>query len=169
MFPAALEEISNLLRDSWPCHGTVSIELAVCKLTIKSENINLALKYDQFLFFSAFEDMLLLFVVYLVPRLNVILPELSQKYSRQALSSTNRCRCIRVCLHDGIMAMSCLLSAQARLETSWRALFVPARLKLDFLQKYCTLERILELPRIAHLLEIASKAVPLREKVRQVE
>lgn len=55
---------------------------------------------------------------------------------------------------------------QARLETSWRALSVPAKLKLDFLQKYCTLERALDLPRTAHLLEIASKAVPLREKVR---
>eukprot|EP00752_Nemacystus_decipiens_P004018 g3681.t1 len=54
---------------------------------------------------------------------------------------------------------------QARLEASWRALFVPAKLKLDFLQKYCTLERALDLPRTAHLLEIASKAVPLREKV----
>ena len=57
---------------------------------------------------------------------------------------------------------------QARLETSWRALFVPAKLKLDFLQKYCTLERALDLPRTAHLLEIAGKAVPLREKVRSV-
>lgn len=60
------------------------------------------------------------------------------------------------------------LTPQARLESSWRALFVPAKLKLDFLQKYCTLERALELPRTAHLLEIASKAVPLREKVRVV-
>lgn len=58
-----------------------------------------------------------------------------------------------------------LSSAQARLETSWRELFVPARLKLDFLQKYSTLERALELPRTVYLLETAGKAVPLREKV----
>lgn len=45
---------------------------------------------------------------------------------------------------------------------------MPARLKLDFLQKYCTLERILDLPRTANLLEIAGMAVPLREKVRHV-
>lgn len=44
---------------------------------------------------------------------------------------------------------------------------MPAKLRLDFLQKYCTLERALDLPRTAHLLEIAGKAVPLREKVRQ--
>ncbi|CAM9282411.1 unnamed protein product [Ectocarpus sp. 4 AP-2014] len=54
---------------------------------------------------------------------------------------------------------------QARLEASWRALHVPARLKLDFLQKYCTVQRILDLPKTALFLETASKAVPLREKV----
>ncbi|CAB1108641.1 unnamed protein product [Ectocarpus sp. CCAP 1310/34] len=54
---------------------------------------------------------------------------------------------------------------QARLEASWRALHVPARLKLDFLQKYCTVQRILDLPKTAFFLETASKAVPLREKV----
>ncbi|CAM9365008.1 unnamed protein product [Ectocarpus fasciculatus] len=54
---------------------------------------------------------------------------------------------------------------QARLEAAWRALHVPARLKLDFLQKYCTVQRILDLPQTAFFLETASKAVPLREKV----
>lgn len=44
-------------------------------------------------------------------------------------------------------------------------MLVPARLKLEFLQKYSTLERALELPRTVYLLEIAGKAVPLREKV----
>lgn len=42
---------------------------------------------------------------------------------------------------------------------------MPARLKLDFLQKYCTVQRILDLPKTAFFLETASKAVPLREKV----
>lgn len=38
-------------------------------------------------------------------------------------------------------------------------------MKLDFLQKYSTLERALELPTMVQHLEIAGKAVPLREKV----
>lgn len=67
--------------------------------------------------------------------------------------------------HDVSLCYPLLSSVQARLETSWGALFVPARLKLDFLQKYSTLERALELPRTVYLLEIAGKVVPLREKV----
>lgn len=38
-------------------------------------------------------------------------------------------------------------------------------MKLDFLQKYSTLERALELPTMVQHLETAGKAVPLREKV----
>lgn len=57
-------------------------------------------------------------------------------------------------------------SPQTTLEAAWRALQVPARLKLDFLQKYSTLERALDLPRVVQLMDIAGKLIPLREKVR---
>ncbi|CAM9242850.1 unnamed protein product [Scytosiphon promiscuus] len=69
------------------------------------------------------------------------------------------------CAKASLEGSSTSAELQARLETSWRALYVPARLKLDFLQKYCTLERVLDLPSMAHLLETASRAVPVREKV----
>ncbi|CAM9766919.1 unnamed protein product, partial [Hapterophycus canaliculatus] len=72
------------------------------------------------------------------------------------------------CAKASLEGSSTSAELQARLEASWRALYVPARIKLDFLQKYCTLERVLDLPKTANLLEIASKAVPLREKVNDL-
>ncbi|CAM9316373.1 unnamed protein product [Choristocarpus tenellus] len=54
---------------------------------------------------------------------------------------------------------------QGRLEEAWRALEMPARLKLEFLERYSNPERALLLPRATSLLEGAGMAVTLREKV----
>ncbi|CAN0104981.1 unnamed protein product, partial [Discosporangium mesarthrocarpum] len=65
-------------------------------------------------------------------------------------------------------ASSTAAELQGRLESAWRALETPARLKLDFLERFSTPDRALDLPRVATVLEKAGKTIPLRIKVKSL-